>query len=190
MQKRWSGTKTLSWLFAITLLGLGGCAAPQYDAQTDKLISTLQSDVDTQLVSLISLDHKIAGLKGSSDSTSQKALAEATTKAGYDANSGFYDKIDVELTSLALRVDAAPNDSTARIDVAIKALRDNLLGRDIKGSLQNVHLASGVLDESYLTSEQGILNTQFQALLTYELVLKNGSDGAASTPAKPATTAN
>jgi hypothetical protein len=167
----------------IAMLGAAGCAAPQYDDQTDKMISTLQSDVDTQLVTLITLDHKIAALAAKSDAASQKALADATTKAGYDASSSFYDKTDVELTSLRLRVDAAPNNSTANIDTALTDLSENLLGEDTAGSLQNHHKNSpgGVMDLFYLTTIEKQLNAQFQALLSYELVLKgNSSSGGGS----------
>ena len=59
---------------------------PQYDDQTDKLISQIQTDVDTQFVSLITLDHKISRLSGKPDPASVKALADAKTKAGFDAN--------------------------------------------------------------------------------------------------------
>src|ERR1051326_5260072 len=84
----------------IALLFATSCAAPQYDAQTDKLISQLQTDVDSEIVSLITLDRKIARLSGKADQTSQKALAEAKSKAGYEANADFYDKIDVGLIGL------------------------------------------------------------------------------------------
>ena len=82
------------------LLLVAACAAPQYDDQTDKLISQLQTDVNTEIVSLITLDHTISNLTGKTDAASKKALADAKTKAGYNANTSFYNKVDVDLTAL------------------------------------------------------------------------------------------
>ena len=152
---------------------LAACVAPQYDDQTDKLISQLQSDVDTQLVTLISLDHKIAALSQRSDPASQKALTEARIKASYDANTGFYDKIDVDLTSLQTRVDSEPTHATPDLDRSILLLRQNLVSGP--GSLQQTHEAQNILSEPYLRSVEQIVNAQMGALLTREIGLKAGS---------------
>src|ERR1041384_3826535 len=100
-------------------LGLGGavclvlvaCSAPPYDEQTDRLISALQSDVDSQIVMLLSLDRRVAELSGANNDLARKSLAEARARAGYDANAAFYDKLDSQLTSLRLRVDALPTEA-------------------------------------------------------------------------------
>ena len=177
---------------ALMLLGLaGGCSAPQYDDQTDKLISALQADVDTQFVTLISLARKIDrlnrqidALKGQTDAASQAALAAAqrtlagaTMKAGYDANADAYDKLAVDLISLQMRVDAEPDASTPDLDKALQNLRANLVG---EGGLQASHQRDGVLTLVYLQSAQRLIDVQLQALLTRELVLKNGSSGSSS----------
>jgi hypothetical protein len=168
---------------ALALLGIvTACSAPQYDDQTDKLISQLQTDVDTQLVSLITLDHKIASLANQTDAASKKSLTDATTKAGYDANTGFYDKIDVDLTSLQTRVDAEPSPATPSMDRSLKDLHDNLL--EAPGSLQVTHQGLGILSEGYLRSVRTLIDTQIGALLTRELGLKNGAaPGGAAAPA-------
>jgi len=141
------------------------CTPPPYDDQTDKAISTLQSDVDTEIVSLLSFAHTAsAGGSGASD---------AKTKGGYQANKTFYQKVDVELMSIKLRVDAAPSVSTSQMDKALEALRQNILSGP--GSLQSVHQQEDLPGEAYFTTERTILAQQFQALLTYELLLKNGS---------------
>jgi hypothetical protein len=160
------------------LLLAAACAAPQYDDQTDKLISELQTDVDTEIVSLITLDHKISSLSGKSDAASQRALADAKAKAGYDANTGFYDKVDVDLTSLQTRVDAEPSAATPHLDTAIKDLRDNLLAAD--GSMQATHQKVGILSEAYLRNVKMLVDAQIGALLTRELGLKSGSSSTSS----------
>lgn len=157
---------------------IAGCAAPHYDAQTDKLISQLQTDVDTQIVSLISLDHRIASLSTKTDPSSKRALATAKTKAGYDANTGFYDKIDVDLISLQTRVDAEPSPATPFLDRAIVDLRDNLLTAD--GSMQMTHQKVNILSEPYLRNVQPLVDAQIAALLTRELGLKNSAPSASS----------
>lgn len=157
-------------LFAAVLTA---CVAPQYDDQTDKLISQLQTEVDTQLITLISLDHKIAALSQRGEPASQKALAEVRTQASYDANIGFYDKIDVDLTSLQTRVDSEPSRATPDLDRSILLLRQNLVSGP--GSLQQTHEAQNILSEPYLRSVEQIVNAQMGALLTREIGLKAGS---------------
>jgi hypothetical protein len=157
-------------------LVVAACSAPPYDEQTDRLISGLQSDVDGQIVMLISLDHKIAELSAAASEASRKTVADAKAKAGYEANAAFYDKIDSQITSLRLRIDALPNEATANLDRSLDELRANLLSD--QGSLRSVHQQQGILSEPYLLSERKLLNAQFQALLTYELVLKTGASAA------------
>jgi hypothetical protein len=183
VQRPRSSTTGLSGA-AIALLGfVAACSAPQYDDQTDKLISQLQTDVDTQIVALITLDHKIALLTRQTDAAARTSLTDATTKAGYDASTGFYDKIDVDLTTLQTRVDAEPTPATPAMDRSIKDLHDNLL--DAPGSLQVTHQAVEVLSEGYLRSVRTLIDTQIGALLTRELGLKNGSPTVGA--AAPAT---
>jgi hypothetical protein len=188
-------TKGRSGIAVALMMFVVGCTAPQYDDQTDKLISQLQTDVDTQFVSLITLDHKINSLSKETDAASKKALADAKTKAGYDANTIFYDKVDVDLTGLQTRVDAEPSPATEYLDKAIQDLRDNLLTGD--GSMETTHQKVGILSEAYLRSAQQLIDAQIGALLTRELGLKAGASTASSSgssassstgaPAKPAT---
>lgn len=159
-----------SMVFAALLI-LGGCATP-YDSKIDDLVGGLQTNVDTEIVKLIALDHKIAALKQKSDPDAQAALREAEKKAGYDANSEFYDQVDVTLTSLSLRIDALQGRSIDSIKPALSKLRANLLEEE--GSLQRVHMQQGILSEAYLRNERMILNAQFGAILTYQAVLKKG----------------
>ena len=162
----------------LMILSLGGCflTPPDYDDQTDKMITQLQTDVDTEIVTLISLDHKIGSLAQKTDEASQKALADAKTKAAFDANGTFYDKVDVDLIGLQTRVDAEPNAATQHLDVALKDLRSNLLGTD--ASMRLLHQADGILTEDKLGTVQKLVDAQIGALLTYELQLKNGSSSS------------
>jgi hypothetical protein len=66
-----------------------------------------------------------------------------------------------------------PTEATPNLDRAIDELRANLLTGE--GSLRSVHQKQGILREAYLRNERRLLNAQFQALLSYELVLKAGS---------------
>jgi hypothetical protein len=176
--------KRSNWLIpaaaTVFLTVAAGCVTPpQYDDQTDKLISQLQTDIDTEIVTLITLDHKIQTLTGKTDATSKKALADATTKASYDTNTAFYDKLDVDLTTLQTRVDSEPGAATRYLDASIKNLHDNLLTVD--GSMQATHQKVDVLSAAYLQSVQVIVDAQIGALLTRELGLKNAGSS------KPAT---
>jgi hypothetical protein len=154
-------------------LVLVACSAPPYDEQTDRLISELQYDVDSQIVMLLSLDRRIVELAPTNTDAARKAIADARARAGYEANAAFYDKLDSQLTSLRLRVDALPTEATPNIDRAIDELRANLLSGE--GSLRSVHQKQSILGEAYLRNERRLLNAQFQALLSYELVLKAGT---------------
>jgi len=185
-RKRGSLFRTLACVAVVLLGAVAGCSAPQYDEQTDKLVTTLQADTDTQFVTLISLaqridrlNRQIAALNGQTDAASRKTLAtlqqslsDATTKAGYDANAGAYDKLAVDIISLQMRVAAEPNDSTPDMMKAIVNLRANLIG---DGGLQATHQSAGILTTIYLQSAQQLIDVQLQALLTRDLVLKNGS---------------
>ncbi len=163
---------------------LAGCVAP-YDDQTDKAISALQQETDAEIVRLITLDHKIASLSGQDVSNqaaltaicatvppSSAALADACSKASYDQNTDFYDKFDIDLTSLKLRFDAAPDASTPSLDNLLTQLHDIVLSP--QGGLQSLHAKRVVLNKSALTSTRAPLNALFQTLLRYELSLKNG----------------
>lgn len=159
-------------IFALAI-SVTACAAPQYDDQTDKLISQLQTDLDTQIVTLITLDHKIAALSGKTDAVSRKALAAARTAAEYEANAAFYDRLDVELAGLRTRVDAEPSLATPALDGALKNLRDNLLAA--AGSMQATHQKVNILSEPYLVGVRTLVDAQIGALLTRELGLRNST---------------
>jgi hypothetical protein len=61
----------------IALFGfLVGCAAPLYDDQTDKLVTQLQTDVETEITTLITLDEEVQDLAGKTDAASKAAFGQ------------------------------------------------------------------------------------------------------------------
>jgi TRAP-type uncharacterized transport system substrate-binding protein len=158
----------------VLLAVLAACAAPTYDEQTDKQIAAVQQETDAGLVKLITLARKIDRLKEQSDPASRKALAEATLKAGYEANVDFYDKVDSDLTSLELRMTATPDLSAAKLGESIKALRDNI------DDLRKFHADHGTISASALVHVRTAINQEFKTLIHYELNLKSGRQAASS----------
>jgi len=191
---------------AAIMLGLAvwaaACAAIPYDDQTDKLVTQLQTDVDTQLVSLISLEDQVTSLNGKTDADSVAALAAANKKLAYSANLDAYNKIDVDLISLKLRVDASPNATTPTIDFDICKIKQALLGLDTPDekalcetpapnppplSFKDLHQKGELSANTVIATEQ-LLDTELQGLITYETVLKGGGSGSTAASAKPAST--
>lgn len=175
MQSR--GTKMLIRNFAgggalmLLAAGLAGCAAPQYDSQTDQLITTAQTDTDTLLVHLSSLDDQIAARQQPGTMPDPAALKTLQSEAAYAANIPAYDKIQVDLIALQTRIDAEPNSSTPHLDNALKELNANLFG---PGSLQAYHQSQNILGKTVIDADQKLIDEQYSALLLYELVLKTG----------------
>jgi hypothetical protein len=155
----------------IALIVLASCA-PTYDETTDKQIAAVQQETDAGLTKLITLARKIDSLKGLNDLTSQKALADAKSKASYDANTDYYDKIDTDLTSLQLRMTATPDLSSVKLEESFKALRDNL------NDLRQFHSDHGLIGAQALTNARTAINQQFKTLMQYELNLKSGKAAA------------
>jgi hypothetical protein len=149
-----------------------GCAAPQYDDQTDKAVTTLQTDIDTQLISLITLGRKIESLTGNSSSEAMKTLADAKSKASFDSQSAGYDKIQVDLTTVRIRFDAEPSAYTAQADAALDSLNSILFTAPT--SITQTHRQQNILGANYCQLEEVLLDQQLIALLKLELVLKNG----------------
>jgi hypothetical protein len=144
---------------------LASCAsAPQYDATTDSDISSLQKEVDTQLVQWMVDD--------------QLGDPDSLKKASYASSTQFYAKVDTDLTALELRMEAIPDSSTVKLPEFFTNLRTQLLI-----TLKNGHQKDGHLPEVVLVATRNQLNAQFAVLLTYELSLKG-----VTSPSKPSTT--
>jgi hypothetical protein len=148
---------------------IASCApAPTYDESTDKQIMAVQQETDAGLEKLITLGRKIDSLRNLKDLASQKALKDAQSKASYDANVDFYDKVDTDLTSLQLRMTATPDLSGVKLDESFKALQDNM------DDLRKFHSDHGVIGAQALSNARTAINQQFKTLMQYELNLKSG----------------
>lgn len=158
----------------LAVLAVLAACAPIYDEQTDKQIAAVQQETDAGLVKLITLARRIDRLKEQPDPASRQALAEATLKAGYEANAEFYDKVDSDLTSLELRMTATPDLSAAKLGEAIKALRDNI------DDLRTFHADHGTIGAKALVRSRAAVNEEFKTLMHYELNLKSGKQAASS----------
>lgn len=163
--------------FAAMALSVG-CATIQYDAQADSQISKLQTDVDTQLVTLISLEDQWADLNGKTEAEDIKAASEVKAHLSYYGNIDAYNKIDVDLTTLKLRVDANPDRNTPLIDADLDRMRAGLLGSGPadRTSLRGLH-HGGQLSRDLLVDAEKQFNIQFQSLLAYETALKPRASG-------------
>ena len=149
---------------ALAFAALASCAsAPQYDATTDSDISSLQKEIDTQLVQWIVDD--------------QLGDADSLQKASYASSVQFYAKVNTDLTSLELRMEAIQDSSTVKLPDFFTNLRAQL------DNLKNAHQKDGHLVEPVLKVIRNQLNAQFAVLLTYELSLKG-----VTSPSKPSTT--
>jgi prophage DNA circulation protein len=160
---------SLATLLAL-LAWLAACA-PAYDPTTDAQITAAQQETDALLVTLISLDQRIAQLAKLADPASQKALAEARAAASYEANMKAYDRIATDLTTLKLRMMATPDLAAGKLGQSIDALRANI------EDLQGVHAEQGWLGAAALKPARIAINQQFETLLRYELNLKAGKPG-------------
>lgn len=132
---------------------LYGCAAPQYDGKADTAIGDLQSKIHGQIAGWIS----------------------NAKPATYVKNKEFYDQIDTDLKSLEIRMEATPDRSTANLPVYFANLNSEIL------ILKDLHKKHDALSEPFLRATQQDIDSQFAALLTYELSLKTGSGATQST---------
>jgi hypothetical protein len=132
---------------------IAGCvSAPQYDATTDARLSALQQNVDEEFVTLISL--------------ARSKTTEAKNLSAFDKAVPFYNKVDTDLTSLELRMEAVTDPSTAKLPIFFSTLHREF------DEIRDKHEKEGVLDEGFLKYTRAQMNAQFAVLLTYELSLK------------------
>jgi hypothetical protein len=153
----------------VAIAVVAGCAsAPQYDQTTDAAIGNLQKEVDSQLVQWIS---------------DQRENTDASKKdASYAQNEKFYDKVDTDLTSLELRMEAVPDASSSKLTKFFDALYQQI------NNVRDVHQKQGNLSAVAITATRNQLNTQFAVLITYELSLKGVSSPTKSSTESTATT--
>ena len=156
-----------AWLTALLIaFALGGCSTIKlvgdYDEQIDKGVTQLQKEVETFLVKL--------------EATAEKP---ADTVESYDKNKKFYEDSKVALSGLRVRADSMERNS---ITVRMLDRLSNNISR-----LEGMH-RDGFVKAEIDQSIRGALNSQFTAILTFELAKKRGEkvdDAKAQSPATP-----
>lgn len=155
------------WLAAFLMItALSGCSTIKlvgdYDEQIDKGVTQLQKDVEIFLVKL-----------------EASAKKPADKVESYDKSKKFYENAKVALSGLRVRADAMERNSiTVRM---LDRLSDSIT------RLEGMHrdgLAKAEIDQSI----RGALNSQFTAILTFELAKKRGEkidDAQAQRPITP-----
>jgi hypothetical protein len=156
---------------------LAACASiPQYDAATDTMLSGLQSEIDAKLVEWVS------------DVRSSDPAVRA--KAAYGANVEFYNKVDADMESLELRMEAVPDASNRNLPQYFINLRQFI--DNIKTAQQALGAQSppALLGPGAVTQTRWQVAAQLAPLITYELTLKGvASPGKASTSSAATTSA-
>lgn len=177
----------------VLITGVAACTAPQYDDQTDKFITQLQTDVTTEFTTLITQDEKIAELSGAKDKASRAALAKAQTAASYDANTDAYNKIAVDLVLLKTRIANEPNWGTGNVSAALDLFSQELTGPigatvparscdrpNSNSSMRLVHKACGRLSITYLLEKYNFVSDQLNSFVLYDMTIKNGQSPSGS----------
>jgi hypothetical protein len=155
------------WVYFSAFLltfSITGCSTVKlvgdYDEQIDKGITLLQKEVETFLVKL-----------------EATAVKPSDTVESYDKNKQFYDNAKVEISSLRVRADAIERNS---ITVRMLDRLSNSIFR-----LEQMH-REGIKKDEIDQSIRGALNSEFTAILTFELAKKRGkkiTDAKALSPA-------
>lgn len=134
---------TKLWLLALALWLVGGCADIRvigaYDKQMDDGVTALQKSTEAHLVKLTS---------GLGDNI-----------LPYNGNDAFYGEAKVALSSLRVRADA-----TSRNSLTVRQLDTLQTNLDL---FQKMHLEG--LSKAEIPDLRGGFNSQFTAILTFEL---------------------
>lgn len=153
------------YLAAVFLLALmlSGCSAIKlagdYDAQTDKGVTALQKDMETFFVKLEDVEGEMA--------------------APYKLHNSFYGKTKVAISSLRIRADAMERNSlTVRMLDRLQTNFDEFAADHKEG-----------IHKRELPLYRGGFNSQFTAILTFELAKKRG-EKSTETKALTAATPN
>jgi hypothetical protein len=142
-------------LLSICLLILGGCATIDYDQTADTQLTSLTQEIELQLTTW----------------ANQAEADKSTVK--YDPK--FYDKVEADISTLQIRMEATQNKVTNELVGIYKSLRDQL------EAMRKLHEKQDYLDAAFLRAELDILNVQIATLTTYELSLKGTSTTTNST---------
>lgn len=157
--KQWSQVRA----FFVTLLCLSvwACATASYDQQADQLLTKVQKNIDTQLVTWQS------ELEWQAKQNKKQEIPFANYRK-------FYDDTDVDLNLLAIRMKSAGGNSPAIVGPIVDDLRSQL--SDIK----KLHQENNNLSTNAIRNARGQFNAQFAALTAYELSLSGGPGSKSS----------
>jgi len=158
---------------------LAACSTPAYDDQTDKLALQLQTDVETELTTLLTLGEEIQDVSQDTDPTSKAALTKYQAAANWTANMAAYDKIEVDLLVLRPRVAAESNWGTSSVLQSIDLLSANLV--DSANSMRGLHKRDGILRLDEIQDIKGVVEPQLDALIAVEAQLKTAQPSKSTT---------
>ena len=149
-------------------LWLAACGTVNYDQQADQQITAITQEINLQLLTWA---HQI-------DATPSKPAA-------YDTK--FYDKVEADLTTLQIRLEASQDPATQKI---VQNLNDLLTQVE---QIRQLHMAQKTFNNSaFLRAELDAINAQLSILTTFELSLKpstaSGSPGAKTQSTSTANT--
>ena len=173
MPKRRRG-RVLLGAAAALFATLGACvSAPQYDATTDANLSALQREIDAQLVKWI------ADVRSSKSADKENAT--------YAKNVDFYNKVDTDMLSLELRMEAVPDASNKNLPQYFSNLRQ--IVENIKSTQQedDAKKPPEYFDPDVLQHTRWQIAAQFAPLITYELTLKGVASPKESATSSAAT---
>lgn len=144
-------------------LWLVGCGTVNYDDQADQQLTSITQEINLQFLTWA---HQI-------DATPPKP-------AGYDAK--FYDKVEADITTLQIRMEASQDPATQKIVGIFSSLLDQI------EQIRQLHMAQKTFNNSaFLRAELDLLNAQLSVLTTFELSLKP-SQASGSPSAKTQST--
>jgi hypothetical protein len=150
----------------LAFVQLSACATVNYDTEADKQLTSLSEEINLQL---ITWENQID--------------ADPSVPVPYDAK--FYNKAEADVTSLEIRMESSQSTATDKLVDVFSSLVAQL------EELRKLHQKEKAFSHAeFLRGEQGILNSQIAALMTFELSLKPsqvGSSGQGTTASKART---
>ena len=153
---------------------LSSCVTvPQYDATTDASLSSVQSEIDAKMVEL------------SYDVRSKNPADNA--KATYAQNAAFYSKVDTDLESLELRMEAVPDASNKNLPAIFGGIREMLTNFENTQQQLDAEQPPRLMAAGTIQTTRNQFNAAIAPLITYELMLKGVSSPKTADTSSTAT---
>ncbi len=145
---------------------LGSCGSVNYDDEADKQLTTITQETNQQFATW-------------------ESQAQAKSPVVYDTK--FYDKVEADIKTLEIRMEASQDAATQHLIPVFDSLNNQV------EQLRNFHMTQKAFsDAEFLHGEQDILDAQLAALITFELSLKpnavTGSSGSKTQSTAASTT--